>query len=304
MRDIRVVLELEKVIPLNIKEGEDPELKASRMIYEMIEMDKKNDSYLSTFEIDESDFEWIEEGLIFTLVKKAIDSFDPYFVHPDSYDEYDGESQRIAEKIKIGMSIDQISEIMKEEFNWSFSADFTREDFSHAAETVFNLIEDSLNKPDINEREMVEKTYVYVKLLLSKVIPVKVLEKEDGRLEDGRTKAVKTVFDKINFDKELESFLSSFNISVGWGTEDISKEALFHEIAFSSIRYSKYNSDFSNELYDRCDEEAEKITKKYKDGMTVDEIASLIASELEGITSEKSKIIAEDIWNALEDANC
>lgn len=38
--------------------------------------------------------------------------------------------------------------------------------------------------------------------------------------------------------------------------------------------------------------------------MTVDEIASLIASELEGITSEKSKIIAEDIWNALEDANC
>ena len=41
MRNIKVVLELEKIIPLNIKEGEDPKLKASRMIDEMIEIDKK-----------------------------------------------------------------------------------------------------------------------------------------------------------------------------------------------------------------------------------------------------------------------
>lgn len=41
MRDIRVVLELEKVIPLSVKEGEDPELKASKIIDKMIEKDKK-----------------------------------------------------------------------------------------------------------------------------------------------------------------------------------------------------------------------------------------------------------------------
>lgn len=219
MRNIKVVLELEKVIPLNVKEGEDPELKASRMIDEMIEMDEKNGSYLSTFEINEMNFERIdEESLMFTIVKKAIDSFDPYFVHPDSYDEYDGESGRIAEKIKKGMSIDEIAEIMKEEFNWSFSAEFTREDFYYSAETVFNLLEGCLNKPDINEVKMAKKEYIYVKLLLCKVIPVSVLEKEDGR-----AKAIKMVFDKIDLDEPLESFLSSFNVSVGWGTGDISK---------------------------------------------------------------------------------
>lgn len=82
-----------------------------------------------------------KENLIFNHVKKAIDSFDPYFVHPDSYDEYDGESRRIAGKIKKGMSADEIAEIMKEEFNRSFSADFTREDFLATAETVFNSLE-------------------------------------------------------------------------------------------------------------------------------------------------------------------
>ena len=130
MRDIRVVLELEKVIPLSVKEAEDPELKASKIIDKMIEKDKKNDSYLSSFEIYKREFEWIEEeSLIFTLVKKAIDSFDPYFVHPDSYDEYDGESGRIAEKIKKGMSINQIAEIMKEEFIFLFQPNLPRKTF-------------------------------------------------------------------------------------------------------------------------------------------------------------------------------
>ena len=304
MRDIRVVLELEKVIPLSVKEGEDPELKASKIIDKMIEKDKKNDSYLSSFEIYKREFEWIEEeSLIFILVKKAIDSFDPYFVHPDSYDEYDGESGRIAEKIKKGMSINQIAEIMKEEFIFSFSAKFTKEDFFHTAETVFNLLKNSLKEPHGNGRNTNKKEYVYVKLILCKVIPVKILEKEDGRLEDGRAKAIKIVFDKIESDRKSGSVLSSFNISVGWGTKDISKEALFHEMAFSSIRFSKYSSDFSDELYDKCDEEAEKIMRKYKEGMTVDEIASLIVSELRDISSEESKKIAQDMWNAIEDIN-
>ncbi|NLL30220.1 MAG: hypothetical protein GX258_04105 [Clostridiales bacterium] len=304
MRDIRVVLELEKVIPLSVKEGEDPELKASKIIDKMIEKDKKNDSYLSSFEIYKREFEWIEEeSLIFILVKKAIDSFDPYFVHPDSYDEYDGESGRIAEKIKKGMSINQIAEIMKEEFIFSFSAKFTKEDFFHTAETVFNLLKNSLKEPHGNGRNTNKKEYVYVKLTLCKVIPVKILEKEDGRLEDGRAKAIKIVFDKIESDRKSGSVLSSFNISVGWGTKDMSKEALFHEMAFSSIRLSKYSSDFSDELYDKCDEEAEKIMRKYKEGMTVDEIASLIVSDLKDISSEESKKIAQDMWNAIEDIN-
>lgn len=81
-----------------------------------------------------------QENKIFGLVKKVIDSFDPYFVHPDSYDEYDGESKRISEKIKEEMTMEEIAEIMKDEFNRSFSADFTREDFFWPAEKLYNLI--------------------------------------------------------------------------------------------------------------------------------------------------------------------
>ena len=83
MRDIRIDLDLEKMISIDIKEDED---------------------------------------LIYALVKKAIDSFDPYFVQPDSADEYDGESRRIAGKIQLGMSSQEIAEIMKKEFKFSFSA--------------------------------------------------------------------------------------------------------------------------------------------------------------------------------------
>lgn len=217
MRNVRVVLELEKVIPLYVKEGEDPELKVGKIVDEMIEKDKKNHSYLSSFEIYEKQFEWIVEPLIFSLVKKAIDSFDPYFVHPDSYDEYDGESRRIAEKIKIGMVENEIAEIMKEEFNWSFSAQFTREDFSYAAETVLRLLGDCLNEPDINEENTKELEFVYIKLLLIKEIPVKASGEDEGI-----KKALKMVFGEIDSDKEVELPLSSFNISVGWGTREVS----------------------------------------------------------------------------------
>lgn len=218
MRDIRMVLELEKVIPIAAKDGKDPELKVSKMIDEMIEKEKENNTYLSSFEVNKSEFERIEEGnLMFTLVKKAIDSYDPYFVHPDSYDEYDGESRNIAEKIIIGMSIDEIAEIMKEEFNFSFSPDFEREDFYESAEAVYNLLEDSIDKPIIKDGVITKKDKVYVKLTLCKVIPVKALEKEDGIM-----KAIKIVFDKIDSDKETKSDLSSFNISVSYNTQDIS----------------------------------------------------------------------------------
>lgn len=218
MRDVSVVLELEKVIPVSIQRGEDPELKASEIINEMIEKNQQNASYLSTFRIDEIDFEWIVGDLMFALVKKAIDAYDPYFVHPDSYDEYDGESSRIAEKIIKGMSVDEIAEIMKEEFNWSFTPTFTKEDFSHTAKTVFHLLEDSFNKTDNLKKEEGKKVHVYVKLYLRKVIPVKVLEKEGAR-----AKAIEMVLDKIDSDKKTECSLSSFNRSIGWGTVDVSK---------------------------------------------------------------------------------
>ena len=181
----------------------------------MIEIDKRTNSYLSSFEIFHYELDHIEGPLIFTIVKKAIDSFDPYVVHPDSYDEYDGESRRISEKIRRGMSIEEIAQIMIEEFNWSFSADFTMEDFFPTAKTVYNLLEDSSYQGKTNEEDT-KKDYVYVKLYLAKVIPVKVPMKGFGEEE-----AIEIVFNKIDSEKKLESPLSSFSISLGWGIREV-----------------------------------------------------------------------------------
>lgn len=206
MRDVQVFLELEKVIPLTVKENEHPELEARVIIEEGIKRDKKNNTFLSSFELYESKFEKIDaEKKMFTFVKKAIDSFDPYFVHPDSLDEYDGESRRIAEKITKQMSIDDISEMMKEEFNRSFSATFTREDFSSSAEAVYNLLQDSMDMDKANSKKM----DVYTKLTLGKVIPVELLEHEDGWL-----KTIEGLSSKIATEKEKESFLSAFHIAL------------------------------------------------------------------------------------------
>lgn len=139
--DVLVELNLEKIISVNVKEGEDAELKASRLVDQMIESDEEARTSLSSL-IDYERYvrEIDQEDKMFILVKKAIDSFDPYFVPPDSYDEYDGESKRISEKIEEEMTMEEIAEIMKDEFNWSFSADFTREDFFWSAERVYNLL--------------------------------------------------------------------------------------------------------------------------------------------------------------------
>lgn len=210
MEDVKVFLELEKVISIDVKESENPETKISESINEMIELDKKRNTFLSTFKIYESEFEIIEEGENnFTFVKKAIDSFDPYFVHPDSYDEYDGESKRIAGKIKKEMSIDEIAEIMKEEFNWSFSAKFTREDFSFTAEKVYNFIKDSIDKSTRERIGDTKRINVYIKLTFSKLTRVEVLENEDRWL-----KVIEKLESEIGNYKERENALSDFNISI------------------------------------------------------------------------------------------
>lgn len=116
-------------------------------------------------------------------------------------------------------------------------------------------------------------------------------------------KAIKLVFDKNDTYKELESFLSSHNISVGWGTKDINKEAIFKEKALSSIMRVKYHSDFTDKEYDKYGEEAEKLIKKYKERMTIDEIVKIKDYELEGITSQKSNMTGQYIWDMLEYTN-
>lgn len=215
MRNINVSLELEKIFPVNSGSGKDYKEEVGRLVEEMLVKDKSKNSYLSNFKLEKMDIEEIKDPLLFTLVKKAIDAFDPYFVHPDSFDEYDGESRRIASKIEIGMSTIQIAEIMKKEFNYSFSADFSTENFHSVAEKVLTLLKDCLVEPDKGKIEITSKNLVYVKLRLSKLIIVESTEKEDSVI-----KAIDIVFKEIEKEEKAKTFLSTFFIDVGWGTGD------------------------------------------------------------------------------------
>ena len=89
MKNIKVLLDLEKVVLLDIEEVDLFELKIRKMLNQMIEREQEKGTYLSTYEIQGLNFEWLEEDfLVFTLVKKAIDALDPYGVHPESCDEF------------------------------------------------------------------------------------------------------------------------------------------------------------------------------------------------------------------------
>lgn len=219
MKHVNVALELEKILPLYVKEGEAATLNAIVQMDKWLEKDKQMGDYLTTFDVETIEYTPIEKDLKFTLVKKALDAFDPYVVHPDSPDEYDGESKSIAKKINAQMSLDEIAEIIIDEFHHSFSEDFSKEEIAYPAETIFNLLNDSLNKPATLETEIGEEVYVYAKLFLAKTIPINVSGNEEAK-----TKAIQFVLDKIKAEKEAESFLASCSLSVGWGTKVIEDE--------------------------------------------------------------------------------
>ncbi len=82
-----------------------------------------------------------QDDRMFFLVKVVIDEFDPFVLIPGGIpNEYDGESRRISEKIKSGMSKEEIADIITDEFNMSFGQDFTREESMWPAKYIYNFI--------------------------------------------------------------------------------------------------------------------------------------------------------------------
>lgn len=211
MQNIKLCLDIEKVLLVDIPEGENHELWMCKMVNQLIDKDLREETYLSTYEVQDYSFEWInEDSLIFTLVKKAIDALDLYCVHPDSYNEYDGESERIAKKIKVGMSIDEIAQIMQEEFNWSFSENFTREDFIVSAISVYNL-QKVCSQGCVKVRDGIMKKFVYILIRLAKLI-----SKKDIDYDNESEIILEKVSNKINMIDKEKSDLSSFSISKCW----------------------------------------------------------------------------------------
>lgn len=76
-------------------------------------------------------------------VKLAIDKFDPICLHPGDFapaDEYDGESRRIAAKLYVGMSKEEIAEIIAHEFTTAFAQTFTNDMCSSPALEIFHYL--------------------------------------------------------------------------------------------------------------------------------------------------------------------
>ncbi|GAA0287898.1 hypothetical protein GGQ92_003013 [Gracilibacillus halotolerans] len=56
------------------------------------------------------------------------------------YDEYDGESSRIADKIEQDMSKEEIADIIAKEFTRSFNCDYTREECMDPAGEIHDYL--------------------------------------------------------------------------------------------------------------------------------------------------------------------
>jgi|SRR5690625_2694934 len=139
MKKVKVIVELSytKTIVVEREENEHAEQKAWDIIDEMT-----NEEYEEFLKSCQHDV-YVKEMTIDEQVKEAIDSFDPYVLIPGvdaPADEYDGESRRIAEKIKPNMSMEEIAGIIAEEFTRSFNREFTIENCKSPAVEIHQYL--------------------------------------------------------------------------------------------------------------------------------------------------------------------
>lgn len=139
--EVLVELTLQKRIKVEVEEVEEAEHKASNMIDEMPREEYKEFLFSSRMPYGGP---FVEKVSLEAKVKMAIDDFDPYVIMPGDggpYDEYDGESRRISEKIKREMSKEEIAVIIAKEFSRSFNTDFTRERCMLPAEDIYDYLQ-------------------------------------------------------------------------------------------------------------------------------------------------------------------
>jgi hypothetical protein len=80
-------------------------------------------------------------------VKLAIDKFDPMSLHPGDFapaDEYDGESRHIATKLYVGISKEQIADIIAHEFTTAFAQTFTTDMCSSPALEIYKALNEAV----------------------------------------------------------------------------------------------------------------------------------------------------------------
>jgi len=138
--EVSVKIILQKTITIEVEENEEAERKAHRMIDDMAPEEYKE--FLLSLRMPYGG-PFVEKISLEAKVKMAIDAFDPYAIFPGDdgpYDEYDGESSRIAEEIQQGMSKEEIADIIAKEFTKSFNREFTIEDCMSPALKIYQYL--------------------------------------------------------------------------------------------------------------------------------------------------------------------
>jgi|SRR5690625_1186201 len=138
--EVSVEIILQETIMIEVEENEEAECKAHKMLDEMTHEEYKE--FLSSLRMPYGG-PFVEKVSLEAKVKMAIDGFDPYAIFPGDdgpYDEYDGESRRIAEKIKRDMSKEEIADIIAKEFTRSFNRNFSIEGCMTPAEEIHDYL--------------------------------------------------------------------------------------------------------------------------------------------------------------------
>ena len=78
---------------------------------------------------------------MFKSVKKAIDEFNPYSLLPEPpNDEFDNESRKIAGRINVNSTIEEIADIISKVFSRTFDESFEIKDCMTTAEKIYESI--------------------------------------------------------------------------------------------------------------------------------------------------------------------
>lgn len=140
---LRISINLEKFITVDLKEGESPADildRASRNFHENNIDDELYEKLLNSSELG---FIYVESLTLKKQVKKAIDAFDPFCLMPGHEDgapddEYNPLSRRIADEITGNMFVEEIAEVIRDEFYYSFGREFSLKRCMKPAQKIYN----------------------------------------------------------------------------------------------------------------------------------------------------------------------
>lgn len=83
----------------------------------------------------------VKKDVVLQVVKKYIDELNPYMLLPDApADEFDSESQDMANRIDQDMSVEQIAVVIADVLNRSFDENFSPDRYREVASLIFNKV--------------------------------------------------------------------------------------------------------------------------------------------------------------------